>query len=130
MTAQRCKGEGASCRLARQVRGGAASMLPGAMFLLLPKCPLCLAAWLTVVTGVGVPAAFAAGLRGTIVALWIAGVTIAVARIVRARTGRDSWMGRRRYRAPAQTLRCLERICKHLSTSRSKCGNKLRASTS
>ena len=43
----------------------ASSVLPGAALVLLPKCPLCLAAWLTVVTGVAVPAAPAAYLRGT-----------------------------------------------------------------
>jgi hypothetical protein len=57
---------------------------------LLPKCPLCLAAWLTVVTGVGFPAAAAARVRGLIVILWVAAVALAVARIVRRRAVRRS----------------------------------------
>jgi hypothetical protein len=48
--------------------------LPAAILVLLPKCPLCLAAWLTVVTGISFPIAGAAWLRGTIVLLWIAAV--------------------------------------------------------
>jgi len=40
----------------------------------LPKCPLCLAAWLTVATGVSVPATGVAWLRWSIVLLWAAAV--------------------------------------------------------
>ena len=47
MTAQCCTGGGPSRRLARRLSGAAASILPGAVLMLLPKCPLCLAAWLT-----------------------------------------------------------------------------------
>ena len=49
MIAQCCAGGGPSRRLARRLSGAAASILPGAVLALLPKCPLCLAAWLTVV---------------------------------------------------------------------------------
>jgi hypothetical protein len=47
-----------------------ASMLSAVVLVLLPKCPLCLAAWLTVVTGVGFSAAGAAWVRGSFVLLW------------------------------------------------------------
>ena len=80
----------ASRRLARrlslrQSTRAAASMLPGAVLLLLPKCPLCLAAWLTVVSGVGFSAAGAVWVRGLLVVFWVAGVALAAAPLVRRR---------------------------------------------
>ena len=51
-----CVGEGRTRPLARRLSGAAASVLPGAVLVLLPKCPLCLAAWLTVVSGMSVSA--------------------------------------------------------------------------
>ncbi len=83
MTGQCCTGEGPSRRLARRLPGAAASMLPGAMLVLLPKCPLCLAAWLTLVTGIGVSASVAARVRGLIVVLSIAALALAAAQIMR-----------------------------------------------
>jgi hypothetical protein len=66
---------GQCCRGASRGRAGvAASILPGAALVLLPKCPLCLAAWLGVVTGVGVSAVAAAYVRGAIVVLCVAGL--------------------------------------------------------
>ena len=90
MTAQCCKGEGPSRRLARRLSGAAASILPGAALLFLPKCPLCLAAWLTVVTGIGISAAAAAWVRGLIVVFSVAAVVLAAAQIVRRRAFRRS----------------------------------------
>jgi hypothetical protein len=52
---------------------------------LLPKCPLCLAAWLTVVTGVGFSAAGAAWLRGMLVVFLVVAVALLAASIVRRR---------------------------------------------
>jgi MYXO-CTERM domain-containing protein len=63
-------------------------MLPGAVLVLLPKCPLCLAAWLTAIAGVGVSATAAAHLRTLIVVLWVAAVALAAARIIRRRAFR------------------------------------------
>lgn len=48
-----------------------ASILPGAVLLLLPKCPLCIAAWLTVATGLSFSPAAAAWLRVALIVLWI-----------------------------------------------------------
>lgn len=59
----------------------AASVLPAAGLVLLPKCPLCLAAWLTFATGVAIPEAGVAWVRGLLVVFWIA----AVMQIVRRR---------------------------------------------
>ena len=85
MPGQCCTGEGPSRRLARRWSGAAASILPGALLVLLPKCPLCLAAWLTAVAGVGVSAAAAAHVRGLIVVLWVTAAALATARIIRRR---------------------------------------------
>jgi hypothetical protein len=72
MTGQCCVGGPASRRLARLLSRAAASILPGAVLVLLPKCPLCLAAWLTVVTGIGFSAAGAVWVRGVLVVFWVA----------------------------------------------------------
>jgi hypothetical protein len=75
----------ASRRLARRLSAAAASILPGAALALLPKCPLCLAAWLTAITGVVFPAAGAAWASGIVFMFWIAALAFAAARIVRHR---------------------------------------------
>ena len=85
---QCCTGGRPSRRLARRL-AATASLLPAAVLALLPKCPLCLAAWLTVITGAGVSAAAAARVRGLIVVLWVAALVVAAARIVRRRAERD-----------------------------------------
>ncbi len=54
-----------------------ASIVSAVVLAFLPKCPLCLAAWLTVATGVGFSAAGAAWVRGMLVALWVAAVALA-----------------------------------------------------
>ncbi len=71
-----CTGEGPSGRLARQLFRAAGSILPGALLAILPKCPLCLAAWLTVITGAAVSAAAAARVRELIVAFWVASLAL------------------------------------------------------
>jgi hypothetical protein len=74
MTGQCCVGGRASRQLARPLSRAAASILPGAVLVCLPKCPLCLAAWLTVVTGVGFSAAGAAWVPRLLVVFWVAAV--------------------------------------------------------
>lgn len=61
----------------RRFSSAAASILPGALLILLPKCPLCLAAWLTAVTGLGFSAAGAAWARGIAVVFAVAAVALA-----------------------------------------------------
>ena len=80
-----CSGGGPSRPLARRLSGAAASILPGAVLVLLPKCPLCLAAWLALVTGTGVSAAAVARVRGLVVIFWLAAVALAAARKIRNR---------------------------------------------
>jgi hypothetical protein len=83
MTGQCCKGGTATSRLARRIYAAIASAVPGAMLVLLPKCPLCLAAWLTAATGVGFTATGAAWLRGSAVTLGVAAVALALLSIAR-----------------------------------------------
>ena len=83
MTGRCCSAQGVRRRLARRVSKAAASILPGAVLILLPKCPLCLAAWLTVMTGVGFSAASAAWMRGMLVVFCVTAVALAAAPIVR-----------------------------------------------
>jgi hypothetical protein len=68
------------CCSSRRLAKGAASILPGAALAFLPKCPLCVAAWLTAATGVGFSAAGAEWIRGMLVAFWIAAVALILRR--------------------------------------------------
>jgi hypothetical protein len=85
MTGQCCMRGRASRRLAPRLYRAAASILPAAVLALMPKCPLCLAAWLTVATGIGFSAAGAAWVRGIIVVFCVAAVALATAPIIRRR---------------------------------------------
>lgn len=86
MTGQCCAGEPTPWRrLAARFSGAAASILPGALLMFLPKCPLCLAVWLTAVTGVGVSAADASWVRWVLVLFWIAAVVLVALPNVRRR---------------------------------------------
>ncbi len=84
-----CPDEGAPRRFVRRLSGAVVSILPGAALTLLPKCPLCLAAWLTVATGVGVSAAAAARVREWIVVLWLAIAAVAAAQFILRRARRS-----------------------------------------
>lgn len=83
MTGQCCVGGAAPRRLTRRFSGVAASILPGAALVLLPKCPLCLAAWLSAATGIGVSAAGAKWASGMLMMFWMAALWIAALSIVR-----------------------------------------------
>src|SRR5579883_2515446 len=83
MTGQCCRGEGRSRRLALRLSGAAGSILPGALWVLLPKCPLCLAVWLTTATGVGVSGLLVERLRGGILVLWAAILLWGAVRLLR-----------------------------------------------
>jgi len=70
MTGQCCVSGAESCRPARRLSKAAAPLLP--LLVLLPKCPMCLAAWL----------------QGTLAVLSLAAVAIAAASIIRRRSPR------------------------------------------
>ena len=85
MTGHCCEGGGRQRPLARRWAAAAASMLPGAVLLLLPKCQLCLVAWLTLATGIGIPVAAAGHVRGLIEVCWVAAALLAASQIIRRR---------------------------------------------
>ena len=58
--------------------------------IIFPAFTIGLAAWLTVVTGIAVPAAAAAQVRGLIVLLWAAAAALAATQIVRRRANRGA----------------------------------------
>ncbi|HEY1339946.1 MAG TPA: hypothetical protein VGF59_20680 [Bryobacteraceae bacterium] len=64
--------------LPRRLSRATASILPAALLMLLPKCPLCLAAWLTVATGVTFSTAGAMWLRWSLVLLWIGALLLMI----------------------------------------------------
>ena len=61
------------------------SILSAAALVFLPKCPLCLAAWLTVATGVSFSAAGAVWATGLVVMFWIAAMVLAAVPMLRRR---------------------------------------------
>jgi uncharacterized protein YqgC (DUF456 family) len=91
MTTQCCEAGQARGSLARRFSKVAVSLLPAAVLALLPKCPLCLAAWLTFATGFSFSASGILWMRAGIV-LVCAG---AVASIVSTRAfgGLPSYYG-------------------------------------
>ena len=74
---QCCTGGPASRRLARRLCVAVASVLPGAWLLLLPKCPFCLAVWLTVATGTSFTATGATWVYWSVIVLWATSVVFA-----------------------------------------------------
>ncbi|HLJ50084.1 MAG TPA: hypothetical protein VKU01_28915 [Bryobacteraceae bacterium] len=78
-------GEGRQRRLARGVPTAAARIVPAAVLLLLPKCPICVAVWLTAVTGITVSVAAGAWVRELIVVVCVAALGASALRIVQRR---------------------------------------------
>jgi hypothetical protein len=83
VTAQCCTGGRRPRRLGRRLSGAPVSILPGAALMLLPKCPMCIAAWLALVTGIGVSAAAAMWVRGLIVVIWVVGAAVVMRQMMR-----------------------------------------------
>lgn len=83
MTAACCRKGRPSGRLARGFSRTLAFLLPGAVLALLPKCPLCLAAWLTLATGAAVSAGAAARVRGLALAICVSATALAAQTIWR-----------------------------------------------
>jgi hypothetical protein len=67
----------------------AGAALPGALAILLPKCPLCIAVWVAAVTGVTLPAIVAGSLRPfLVIACLFSALLLVRPALGRFRTGR------------------------------------------
>lgn len=60
----------ARCAFHKKVRN-ARILLPGILLMLIPKCPICLAAWIAFGTGIGISFTVAAWLRWGLIAIGI-----------------------------------------------------------
>lgn len=80
-----CQSHGRA-RMVSRSRGFAGWIVPGAVLALVPKCPLCIAAYLALVTGMGISISAAARLRWGVVIACLAWLTWMVAR--------RAWRGR------------------------------------
>lgn len=74
-------GVNAGCCRKRGAGGVLEILLPGAAWLAMPKCPVCLAGYIALFTGVGVSAGFAAGLKALVVFVTIAAVFLFAIRL-------------------------------------------------
>lgn len=71
----------ADCCRKRGAGGILAILLPGAAWLAIPKCPVCLAGYIALFTGVGVSAGFAAGLKALVIFVTLAAVFLFAIRL-------------------------------------------------
>src|SRR4030095_8875753 len=96
MTSQKARG----CdKVARRSGAIASWIVPSAILALLPKCPMCLAAYITVWTGIGLSLSAATHLRASLLILCIGVILFLVARNTRRvihKFGQDEKVIRRR----------------------------------
>ena len=71
------------CRVARRSGEIAGWIVPGAILALLPKCPVCLAAYLMVATGISISAAAAVSLRAFLVVVCVSSLVLLGRRHIR-----------------------------------------------
>ena len=64
-------------------RGILSILLPGAAWLAIPKCPVCLAGYLALFTGIGFSVGFASGLRFAIIFLFFTALFLFAVRLFR-----------------------------------------------
>jgi hypothetical protein len=84
-------GKTASPSLARRCAEVAGWVAPGALLAVMPKCPMCFAAYLALGTGIGISAAAAEHLRTGLIVLCVASLVYfsvrCLRRLLQSRTG-------------------------------------------
>jgi hypothetical protein len=73
------------CKFAHRSGELATLFAPGAMLALLPKCPVCLAAYLMMATGIGISVATAVSLRAFLIVLCVSSLVLFGRRHIRNR---------------------------------------------
>ena len=71
------------CKVARRSGAIVSWILPGAILALLPKCPVCLAAYLMMATGISISIATAVSLRALLVVLCVSSLILLGRRHIR-----------------------------------------------
>lgn len=64
----------------KRAAGIAGWLMPGLLLVLMPKCPACFAAYIALVSGIGLSLPVAAGVRMTLVMLCVASLVFLVSR--------------------------------------------------
>lgn len=62
-------------------------LVPGTLLALMPKCPMCFAAYIALGTGIGLSLPAASFLRGSLIAISAGSLTFLVIRTIRKRSG-------------------------------------------
>lgn len=83
IAARNSDGDHQTPRLVRRILDGAGWVIPGAILILLPKCPACLAAYVAIGTGFGLSISSATYLRMALLILCLTSLSYLVARGVR-----------------------------------------------
>ena len=66
-----------------KLRSSAGLVLPGAALLVIPKCPLCIVAYVTAFTGLGLSVGTASDMRTALIILCLAAILFTVYRITK-----------------------------------------------
>ncbi len=72
-----------ACCRKRGVGGILSVLLPGVAWLAMPKCPVCLAAYIAIFTGLGVSTGFASGLKTLVIFVTFSALFLFSIRIIR-----------------------------------------------
>lgn len=71
-----------ACCIKRRGKEAAAWLLPGGMLVLIPKCPVCFAAYIAAATGLGLSIPAASGLRVALITLCVLSLAFLAARLL------------------------------------------------